>query len=197
MDMPSTQVLEILIIAMVAGIILFRLYTVLGRRTGHEPPPIQPGSRPQTGAATILPPQPAEPVKGPGGHGLLDIQLADRGFDTQHFLAGARTAYEMIIAAFHKGDRPALKPLLSDDVFAAFDAAIAARGPESLPAFSSLKDARIVAASLNGQQAEITVAFTAAFEGGKDARDVWTFARQVGDENPNWTLVATSGDLPE
>jgi predicted lipid-binding transport protein (Tim44 family) len=196
MDMPSSQVLEILVIAMVAGIILFRLYTVLGRRTGHEPPPQQPGSRPQSGAA-ILPPQSVEPAKGPGGHGLLDIQLADRNFDTQRFIAGARTAYEMIITAFHKGDRPALKPLLSGDVFAAFDAAIGARGPEPLPAFTGLKDARIVGASLNGQQAEITVAFTAGFAGGKDATDVWTFGRRMDDENPNWALVATSGDLPE
>jgi predicted lipid-binding transport protein (Tim44 family) len=193
--MPSTQVLEILVIAMIAGIILFRLYTVLGRRTGHEP---QHPTRLRPSEAKALPTaKPAEPATEPAGHGLLDIQLADRSFDTQHFLSGARTAYELIVTAFHKGDRLALKPLLSQEVFDAFDAAIAGRGLEAAPAFTGLKDTRIVGASLAGDHAEITVAFTASFADGRTATDVWTFARRVGDENPNWTLVATSGDLPE
>jgi predicted lipid-binding transport protein (Tim44 family) len=190
--MPDTQVLEILVIAMIAGIILFRLYTVLGRRTGHEPPPPVAGRLPGSDAAP--PPSVAEPVK--QGHGLLDIQQADPGFDSQHFLQGARTAYELIIGAFHKGNRAALKPLLSGEVFAAFDSAITARGDAPPPAFDRLKDARIVGASLNGGQAEITIAFVAAFAD-NDVTDVWSFARRVGDENPNWLLVATSGELPE
>ena len=49
----------------------------------------------------------------------MDIALADRTFDKAHFLAGARTAYEIIQKAFATGDRLALRPLLSDDVFAA------------------------------------------------------------------------------
>ena len=57
----------------------------------------------------------------------MDIQLADRSFDKAHFLKGARTAFEMIQKAFAAGDRQALRPLLSDDVFAAFESAIAAR----------------------------------------------------------------------
>jgi predicted lipid-binding transport protein (Tim44 family) len=193
--MPDTQVLEILVLAMIAGVILFRLYTVLGRRTGHEPPPPgQPGRLPGSEAAA-LPPPPADTSR-VGGHGLLDIQLADRNFDAQSFLSGARGAYELIVTAFQKGDRAALKPLLSNEVFAAFDAAITARGVAAGPAFSSLKEARITGATMVGDHAEITVTLTAAF-GGTDVIDVWTFARRIHDDNPNWTLVATSGDLPE
>jgi predicted lipid-binding transport protein (Tim44 family) len=195
MDMPSTQVLEILVIAMIAGIILFRLYTVLGRRTGHEPQ--HPARLPGSETKALPAGKPAEPAVEPGGHGLLDIQLADRSFDTQHFLSGARTAYELIVTAFHKGDRAALKPLLSSEVFDAFDAAIAGRDLQTAPAFTALNDARIVGASLAGDHAEITVAFTAAFADAHVATDVWTFARRIGDDNPNWTLVATAGDLPE
>src|SRR5262249_12443929 len=40
--MPDPQLLEILVLALIAGVILFRLYTVLGRRTGHEAPPPDP-----------------------------------------------------------------------------------------------------------------------------------------------------------
>src|SRR5215813_6772085 len=47
--MPDSQTLGLLIAAMVAGVICFRLYTVLGRKTGHEPPPqAVPQSRPAT-----------------------------------------------------------------------------------------------------------------------------------------------------
>ena len=45
--MPDSQLIEILIAAMVAGVVLFRLYTVLGRRTGHEPQPEQPPTAPR------------------------------------------------------------------------------------------------------------------------------------------------------
>jgi predicted lipid-binding transport protein (Tim44 family) len=193
--MPDTQVLEILVIAMIAGVILFRLYTVLGRRTGHEPPPPQAG---RSDAPRAIAPPPSEAASATqSSPGLLEIQLADRNFEPQHFLQGAKSAYDLIVTAFQKGDRAALKPLLSDEVFAAFDGAIAARGSAQGPVLTSLRDARIAHASVTGGQAEITVAFSATFAEGKDVTDVWTFARRIADKNPNWTLVATSGDLPE
>ena len=40
--MLDPQLIEILVLALIAGVILFRLYTVLGRRTGHEAPPPDP-----------------------------------------------------------------------------------------------------------------------------------------------------------
>jgi predicted lipid-binding transport protein (Tim44 family) len=53
---------------------------------------------------------------------------------------------------------------------------------------------------LHGRNAEITAAFTAEFSGGDDKNtvtDVWTFERNLDSTDPNWTLVATSGELPE
>lgn len=188
--MPDSQTLGLLVAAMVAGIICFRLYAILGRRTGHEPPP--PQARPAPAPATL--PQTPQDVA-PSSSGLLDIQLADRDFDTPKFLAGAREAYARIVKAFAQGDRAALRPLLSPDVFAAFDAGITGRsGPA--PAFATIQDARIVGSSLHGRQAEITVAFTAEFAGG-NVSDVWTFERNLDSADPNWVLVATSGELPE
>ena len=111
----------------------------------------------------------------------------------------------MILKAFAAGDRASLKPLLSDEVYKAFDADITARAgtppPETL---AGLTDARIVEATLAGQMAEITVSFRAQFAHGapsasdyvqRDVTDVWTFARQIGSSSPTWTLVATSGAL--
>ena len=204
LEMPDAQLIEILLAAMVAGVVLFRLYTILGRRTGHEP---QPRDRAAASpAATALRPPPSDRPAEPQARSLFDIQLADPSFETGHFLSGAKTAYELILKAFAAGDRASLKPLLSDDVYKAFDADITARGGQP-PAetLAGLTDARIVEAALAGQTAEITVSFRAQFAHGtpsssdyvqRDVTDVWTFARQIGAASPTWTLVATSGALP-
>jgi predicted lipid-binding transport protein (Tim44 family) len=202
--MPDAQLIEILIAAMVAGVVLFRLYTILGRRTGHEPQSQDRVASPLAGSA--LRPVPTDRPAEPQARSLFDIQLADPSFETGHFLNGARAAYEIILKAFAAGDRGGLKPLLSDEVYKAFDAEITARG-SAPPAetLAGLTDARIVEAALAGQTAEITVSFRAQFAPGsptsstlaqRDVTDVWTFARQIGASNPTWTLIATSGALP-
>jgi len=228
--MANSQLLDIFLIAMVAGIILFRLYTVLGRRTGHERPPREnyqfsrnPDAAPPADDTAVTVPdrsaarnevvsdKPSDPV----ARGLLDIKFADRNFETEHFVSGARSAYEMIITAFAKGDRAALRPLLNDEVYRAFDHAIAAREAQQETTeftFVGFKDVKVVEAVLKGRAAEITLAFGAQFisatsdangavvEGDaksvRDVTDVWTFSRDTRARDPNWTLIATSGDLP-
>jgi predicted lipid-binding transport protein (Tim44 family) len=184
--MPDSQTLGLVIAAAVAGALCFRLYWVLGRRTGAEPGPVTAAPAAAAGLPAI------EPA---GGNGLLDIQAADRDFDTQKFLSGVREAYGLIVHAFARGDRAALAPLLSPDVLAAFEAAITAR--TAPPAdFIKLTEARVSAAALTGKHAEITVTFDALFSNGA-LTDVWTFARQLDAADPNWVLVGTSGDVPE
>jgi predicted lipid-binding transport protein (Tim44 family) len=227
--MPSSQLIDIFLLVMVAGFILFKLYTVLGRRTGHERPPQDanyrfwsdpPGGQPAADDSTVarLPPRretaeapPADPV----ARGLFDIKLADQSFETEHFLTGARQAYETVVTAFAQNDRATLVPLLSDEVYKAFDAAIAARqtrGEKVQFTFVGFTDVKIVQATLKTRQAEITVAFGAQFisatlnslgavvEGDaksvRDVTDVWTFSRDTRARDPNWMLVATSGELP-
>ncbi|HEY4115913.1 MAG TPA: Tim44/TimA family putative adaptor protein [Rhizomicrobium sp.] len=225
--MANSQLLSILLIAMVAGIILFRLYTVLGRRTGNERPRPDPfqraGAAPETGVAEramTLPDRTADTAASstadPVAQGLLDIKLADRGFETEHFVEGARKAYEMIVTAFAKGDRTTLRPLLGDDVYAAFDSAIAAREQkhESMEfTFVGMREAKVTGAQLKKNFAEVTISFTAQFisatkdgsgaivdgdpKAVRDVVDVWTFERNVRASDPNWRLVATSGEAGE
>jgi predicted lipid-binding transport protein (Tim44 family) len=226
--MANSQLLEIVFLALVAGVILFRLYTVLGRRTGHERPPqdnyrFQPNPdapHPATDDNVVaLQPKRADTADSastdPVTRGLVAIKLADRSFETEHFLSGARQAYELIVTAFAKGDRATLRPLLNDDVYKAFDGAISAResAKETVAfTFVGFKDAKIAEASLTNRIADVTVAFGAQFisattsetgtviEGDpksvREVTDVWTFNRDTRARDPNWTLVATSGDLP-
>jgi len=222
--MADSQLLGILLIAMVAGVILFRLYAVLGRRTGNEREPqdrFRRVGRPAPSAAdnvVALPDRtPAisdqqAQAADPAAKGLLDIKLADRSFEPAHFLEGARHAYQMIVTAFATRDRARLRPLLSDEVYAAFDAVM--RGREERHetvtySFVGFNNAGIAHAELKGRTAEITVAFAAQFisatadadgaviEGDpkavREVSDVWSFARDTRAGDPNWTLVATSG----
>jgi predicted lipid-binding transport protein (Tim44 family) len=210
---------------MVAGLILFRLYTVLGRRTGNERPPsdrlerVGGAAEPPTKSEPILLPDrkagpeqteaPADPV----ARGLMDIKLADRNFDTDHFVEGARKAYEMIVTAFARGDRDALRPLLSDEVYATFDNVIAereARKEKVEFTFVGFREVKIVSAALQKNAADIAVTFSAQFisatldsEGKildgdpkavRDVTDQWSFERNVRASDPNWRLVATSGE---
>ena len=195
--MPDSQLIGILIAAMVAGVLLFRLYTVLGRRTGHEPSIEQ--QAPRAGAPSPMrSPAIAEapPPEGACARNLMDIELADPNFDRAHFLKGARAAYEIIQKAYADADRLALRPLLSDEVYAAFEREIAAR-PGAADRLNQVMDAKIVGASLEGKLADITVAFRASFttpDGSvREVFDHWSFARTLGAPDPNWTLVATAG----
>jgi predicted lipid-binding transport protein (Tim44 family) len=219
--MADSQLLGILLIAMVAGIILFRLYTVLGRRTGNEREPQERlrrigGALPQpVDKVAALPdrtgPTPTQ-AQGDGvERGLVDIKLADRTFETEHFLEGARAAYKLILDAFAARDRATLRRLLSDEVYSAFDAVMRGREERNETvkyALVGFKNVRIVHAEMKGRTAEITVEFAAqsasstldakgtVIDGDagitQDVTDVWTFAREIRASDPNWTLVATS-----
>lgn len=187
--------IEILILAFIAGFVLFRLYATLGRRTGSERP-----AQPQPAQGELLQEPvgaPLRPVQqgGAAGEGLMSIVRADPNFDVEHFLSGAKAAYEMIVNAFAKGDREALSGLLVQKVYESYAAAISKReetggqGPELV----RLRSAEIVDATLRDDLARITVAFEAELAEGahgvRDARERWTFERSIRSADPNWRLA--------
>ena len=222
-----------------AVFIFLRLRSVLGQRTGRERPPYDPyaarePARPAAEkvvalpnraaeAAAAKPAEPAEPVERWKGvaeagsavaAGLDAIATADASFDGQHFLTGARAAYEMIVNAYAEGDRRALKNLLSREVYDGFEAAITERekrGDTVESRFVSIDGAEITAAELRGRNSQVTVRFHSklvsvtrdkngnVIEGNAekvtDVTDVWTFARDATSRDPNWKLVATEAEV--
>jgi predicted lipid-binding transport protein (Tim44 family) len=219
-----------------AVFIFLRLRSVLGQRTGRERPPydpysahepVQPGPEkvvalpnraPEAAAAKPVeePVAPGERWKGvaePGSAlagGLDAIVGADASFDPQHFIAGARAAYEMIVNAYAEGDRRTLKNLLAREVYDGFESAITGRekkGETVENRFVSIDEATITHAELRGRTAQVTVRFHSklisatrdkngnVIDGSADkvtdVTDVWTFARDASSRDPNWKLVAT------
>jgi predicted lipid-binding transport protein (Tim44 family) len=217
--------LDILFFAMVAAFIAFRLRNVLGRRTGHErrrPNAITPRpaeARVEPMASRQDPdgaPQPAEssPVADSGDPalkaGLTQIRLADPNFDLESFLEGAKSAFAMIVEAFSKGEKDTLRPLLADEVYGSFAAAIderAAHGRVLSTELVSIGNAQLAGAAMRGTVARVTVRFTSeqinvttepdgtVVEGDASAIeeivDVWTFERDTRSHDPNWLLVET------
>lgn len=192
--------IEYAVLAFVAGFVLFRLYTTLGRRVDSERPTPRPapaqGEMPRENNGPQQ--MPAPMASGPAGEGLMAIVRADPQFDVEHFIVGARAAYELIISAFAKGDRDALSGLLTPRVYESYAAAITAREAKNEPGpeLVRLKTGEIVDADLAGDIARVTVRFEAELAEGahgvRDARERWTFERDVRSPDPNWRLARVS-----
>ncbi len=212
-----------IVFAGVAIFLVWRLWSVLGTRTGAERPPMQAPRSARLGGDIIdvtpapppsaLSPERWKGVAEPGGKlaaGLDAVAGGDPTFDPQHFLAGARAAYEMIINAFAAGNVEALRGLLAPEPLANFTNAIAARnaaGRTMVVTLVSLDKAEIVEAGVRDALASISVKFAskmnsattdrsgAVVEGSAtqvaDHVDVWTFARPLASRDPNWRLAAT------
>ncbi len=167
---------DLVLFGLIAGFLVLRLRSILGRRTGFERPPAQPFQPPgqPPGAPPVGPviegraetvPASTRAVPDPGsplGQMLSRMKAIDRGFDPGAFLDGADKAFRVIVGAFAAGDRAKLRGLVSDEAYGAFDQAIAAREQAGHTQTSEIKDipsATIEEADLRGTVAQTTVRF--------------------------------------
>ena len=210
----------IIILALVALFIGLRLYSVLGERTGHEQQPIlKPADpeamvEPRVTQPSVLQPSTTDagdlaylPTAGPGVRALL---AADPTFDVATFLEGAKSAYQIVLDAFWKGDASGLRPYVDDNVYETFSSAIEQREKDGLildNRLVNIEQSLITEASADNGIAVVTVRFEAdiaAVTRNKDGevvagslsdavqtRDLWTFRRQIGARDPNWLLIET------
>jgi predicted lipid-binding transport protein (Tim44 family) len=216
---PETMVAEIVLLALVALFVGLRLYSVLGRRTGHEQQPILKPAESAATAETVPPlagvhaerPEPSGFVyEEPAAPGIRAIVAAEPEFDVGRFLEGAQAAYRMVLEAFWKGDRESLRHLVGGHVLAAFEEAIGEReaaGHRLENRLVAIERTVIEDARLAGRTAEIEVRFDAdiasvtrdaegtlvagTLSDAVEAHDVWTFRRDLSARDPNWLLVDT------
>ena len=167
---------SIVLLAMIAAFLGMRLYSVLGKRTGHEQEPVLPRERTAAspvrldendGSQTAAPA--AADTSGlvyePAAEaGLRQLLATDRNFDAGRFMEGAEAAYRMILEAYWKGDRDTLRDLCDDDSYEAFADAIAARearGETLDNRLMGIDSAKITAVELNRSEARVTVHYRA------------------------------------
>lgn len=214
------SLIQLLVLAGIAIFLILKLRSVLGTRDGFEKPPIPLEElRPRVrrdfeviegGADRDITDHVAEGSD--AAKALAAMKQAEPSFAVTPFLQGARGAYEMILMDFEKGELDRIRPFLSDDVEASFAEAIAQRERDGLSieaSFVGMKELVLQEATFDKDSGvgEISVRFVGEqtyvvrnkageiVEGSpreiKKSRDVWTFARKMGSDDPNWQLVAT------
>ncbi|GJL94106.1 MAG: calcium-binding protein [Hyphococcus sp.] len=210
----------LLILAGVTAFILFRLFSVMGTRTGHEQRHDLEGLQRRAADAekkadtepedfsTAL--DEARPT--PVSTNARVLRDADASFEEADYLRGAKGAYEMIVEAFASGDLRSVRAFLSDSVYDAFKRAVLAReeaGHTMDLKFVGIEHASIVASEVDDDWMTATTEFTSnqvrvsrdkkgnVVDGDPNridlVKDRWTFSRKRSSRDPNWILVATGG----
>ncbi|SLN11904.1 Tim44-like domain protein [Aquimixticola soesokkakensis] len=216
----NQSLLSLIVLAGIAIFLVVRLRNVLGTREGFEKPPVS-GAASETSTPArfeVIENEPDRDIVDNVEAGtqvaqtLTAMKLVEPSFSVNEFLRGARGAYEMILMAFERGDMDSVKPFLSEDVFEAFSGVVDDRKAKGLRVeaeFVGLRELQIIDAELHrdSQEGEIKVRFVgeityAVYDNAgtlvdgsvqdiKRQKDIWTFARAMGKDDPNWQLVAT------
>ncbi len=218
----NSSLLSLLVLAGIAIFLILRLRSVLGSRDGFEKPPATNGAGPSTTRRDfeVIEGGPDNDIidhvddGSDSAKALGAMKMAEPSFRVGEFLQGARQAYEMILMSFEKGDVDGLRPFLASDVLETFETVINQRKEQGLSIeaeFVGVRELALQEATFDSatSEGEVTVRFVGELtsvvrnsdgeiiEGNateiKRQRDVWTFSRHMGADDPNWALVATDG----
>ncbi|MGY9046249.1 MAG: Tim44/TimA family putative adaptor protein [Rhodobacterales bacterium] len=216
----NSPIIQLLVLAGVAVFLILRLRGVLGTREGFEKPTapapeVKSKSRPDFEVIEGGPDRDIidhVPEGSPAADALARMKRAEPSFGVGDFLGGARGAYEMILMGFERGELAEIKPFLDQDVYDSFAEVVASRVSQGLKIeseFIGIREMALQDATLDAQTglAELTVRYVGELtslvrdasgeiiEGSakqtKKQKDIWTFARTMGSDDPNWQLVAT------
>ncbi len=187
------QFVDILIFAGVAIFLIYRLRSVLGKRTGYQ----------KNTTVTNQSPKPTENEK-KEIPSLKDNEIKLSlvyenldNFDHKSFLDGAKNAFEIIITAFNQGDKKTLKPLVSKNVYTAFEKAIDEKTNDPTYQFYSLVIEGVENAEIVDGLIKITLRFVSEQFKNEDEssiikkHDIWTFEKRVNSSSPLWLLSST------
>ncbi|XDA98229.1 Tim44/TimA family putative adaptor protein [Sulfitobacter sp. LCG007] len=218
----NSPLLQLLVLAAIAIFLILRLKNVLGTRGGFEGPP---ASKP---TLSRKPSRDFEVIEGgpdlditdhvedgsPAAIALAEMKRAEPSFNVTEFLAGARSAYEMIVMGYERGNLDEIKPFLAEGIYETFVDGVAAREDQGLTIeadFIGVRELKLTDATFDHAtgEAELTIRFVGELtsvvrnaegtvvEGSKNEvkrqKDVWSFSRKMGSDDPNWLLVSTDG----
>ena len=189
------QFFDIILFAAIAGFIIYRLRSVLGKRTGFQKKPTDH----QPKYKELKEEEQSQKIPS-----LLDNQLKLEtvyknvsNFDHKQFLDGAKKAFEIIITAFNNGDKKTLKNLVSQDVYKAFEKAIDENTNNPSAQFYSLIIDSVENAKVENNTISISLNFISEQMLNNDEgkivknKDTWTFEKPTNSSSPIWILTQT------
>lgn len=194
--------LDIILFALVAVFIGYRLWLVLGT---HDP------EKPIRKKSTLQGEEVGYVVRSQAKSERTQIsQTSNDGFDEDKFLQGAQMAFRMILDAYSHDDKKTLEKLLNPDLFKTFSKAIDARKKKGhiLEArLYNINMSRILNRTTEDRIQKVKMKFVTEqcvlvrdtqgqlVQGDpssvEEITDIWTFSRDERSKNPNWTLVET------
>ena len=187
------QFFDIIVFAVIAVFLIYRLRSVLGKRTGFQKEtPIEPKDK-----KTNKKEETKKPTLNENEQKLGIIYNKISEFDHKVFLEGAKKAFEIIITAFNSGDKKTLKNLVSKEVYETFVSAINNNANNPQSQFYSLEVGGIEDAKIEGKKIIISVKFISEqiINDNEDSiiknRDIWTFEKHSNSSGPTWILTST------
>ena len=187
------QFFDIIIFAAIAAFIIYRLRSVLGKRTGYQ--------KDNSEKEIIQKANNEKDIKIPS---LLDNELKLESvyklvpnFNHKQFLDGAKKAFEIIITSFNNGDKKTLKDLVSNDVYLAFEKAINENSNNPSSQFYSLVIDGVEDAKVENNIISISINFISEQMLNNDEgkiiknKDTWTFEKTINSTSPTWVLTQT------
>jgi len=187
------QFFDIIIFAVIAVFIIYRLRSVLGKRTGFQ----KNTNQQEFVKKETIPDELKIPQLKENEQKLEVVYKKVNSFNHKEFLEGAKKAFEIIITAFNKGDKGTLKNLVSKDVYDAFEGAINSGSNNPNSQFYSLVIDGVQDAKVEGGKISIAVNFTSEqiLSDNEDSifknKDTWVFEKPESSTGPAWLLVST------
>jgi predicted lipid-binding transport protein (Tim44 family) len=203
--------IDILIFAVIAVFLIFRLRSILGNRDGFEKP--QKTKQTESPADNIINFKGKKPIAETAslnGSGLKDLRKLDASFKDEEFLSGAKAALPLILNAFSESDLGSLRRYVGFDLYEDFSGAVHQRdaaGEHLKIDIENVNDVQLLDAEIADGIATVTVKYdsiqsrvlTDASDNvikddsisSEQIEDIWIFERDIRSADPNWRLVET------
>jgi len=204
------QYFDIILFAVIAGVLAIRLYKILGVKTKiisekMENIPQKVVNIKQDIQDTL------DPIEVENGTGLEYLLKVYPKFSKKEFLSGAEKAFNMILNAKYEANKKLLISYLEDDVFRLFEKSILEKEGEGLIVekvnieikktnISEIKVLENIAyirvdfdylESLLIKKSDGTV-FSDNIDLPNNLNITWTFSRSLDSDSPNWKLFGTN-----
>ena len=187
------QFFDIIVFAAIAIFLIYRLRSVLGKRTGFQKTQTVQEAKKETHTNDQNP----TPQLKESEQKLSAVYLKNKNFDHKQFLEGAKKAFELIITSYNEGNKKILKELVSKEVFYAFEKSIDEKTNDPNSQFYSLVVDGVENAIVENNTMKITLKFTSEqFKDNDEGsitkkQDTWTFEKKIDSKNPAWILTST------